>query len=263
MNKITYLLTTFALGFYVPTVSGQNPAPATEKPNIVFILADDLGYGEIGCFGQELIQTPTLDRLAVEGMKLTEHYSGSPVCASSRCTLLTGKHTGNAIIRNNRELGGWGAEEPEGQFPLPTGTPTISSMLQSNGYATGAFGKWGLGGPQTTGLPNDHGFDEFYGYICQRVAHNYYPTHLWKNSEKEMLKGNEEWFSAHQKIESPVGFEKFSGQTYAPDRILEETISFIDTHAKEPFFVYFASIIPHVALQIPDAELDLYPADLC
>ena len=118
MNKITYLLTTFALGFYIPTVSGQNPAPATEKPNIVFILADDLGYGEIGCFGQELIQTPTIDRLAVEGMKLTEHYSGSPVCASSRCTLLTGKHTGNAIIRNNRELGGWGAEEPEGQFPL-------------------------------------------------------------------------------------------------------------------------------------------------
>lgn len=261
MNKITYLLTTFAFGFYVPTVSGQNPAPATEKPNIVFILADDLGYGEVGCFGQELIQTPTIDRLAVEGMKLTEHYSGSPVCASSRCTLLTGKHTGNAIIRNNRELGGWGAEEPEGQFPLPTGTPTISSMLQSNGYATGAFGKWGLGGPQTTGLPNDHGFDEFYGYICQRVAHNYYPTHLWKNSEKEMLKGNEEWFSAHQKIESPVGFEKFSGETYAPDRILEETISFIDTHAKEPFFVYFASIIPHVALQIPDAELDLYPED--
>jgi arylsulfatase len=199
-------------------------------------------------------------------MLLTEHYSGNPVCASSRCTLLTGKHTGQAIVRNNRELGGWGQEEPEGQFPLPALTPTLSATLQSNGYATGAFGKWGLGGPETSGLPNDHGFDTFYGYLCQRVAHNYYPTHLWKNKEKELLKGNDIWFSAHQQFDGgqfdeDSSFEKYSAQTYAPDRILEETVQFIDAHATEPFFLYFASTIPHVALQIPDEELDRYPLE--
>ena len=229
-------------------------------PNIVFILADDLGYGEIGCFGQEKIQTPHIDGLANEGVRLTQHYSGSPVCAPARCTLLTGLHTGHAFVRNNRELGGWGPDEPEGQLPLPAGTSTLSASLKEKGYATGAFGKWGLGGPDTEGLPNDQGFDTFYGYLCQRVAHNYYPTHLWDNKEKEMLKGNESWFSAHQKIkEEPKSFAVFSGETYAPDRILEETVKFIDAHAAEPFFLYFASTIPHLALQIPDDELDAYP----
>ena len=231
------------------------------SPNIVFILADDLGYGEIGCFGQEKIQTPHIDRIAKEGIRLTSHYSGSPVCAPSRCTLLTGQHTGHAIVRNNREIGGWGPDEPEGQFPLPVETPTLSASLQNAGYTTGAFGKWGLGGPDTSGLPNDQGFDEFYGYLCQRVAHNYYPTHLWKNKEKEMLKGNDVWFSAHQKIESPENFDQFVAQTYAPDRIIEEAVKFVDNHSSEPFFLYFASTIPHVALQIPSEELDAYPIE--
>ena len=261
MFKITYLLIVFFGFAYVETNSIAETPTQLKKPNIVFILADDLGYGEVGCFGQELIQTPNIDQLAQEGMMLTEHYSGSPVCASARCTLLTGRHSGHAIVRNNRELGGWGPDEPEGQFPLPMGTPTLSSTLQHNGYATGAFGKWGLGGPNTTGLPNDHGFDEFYGYLCQRVAHNYYPTHLWKNKEIEMLNGNETWFSAHQKIEVPSDFEKYSAETYAPDRILEEAVSFIDNNSSEPFFLYFASTIPHVALQIPNDELDNYPLD--
>ena len=261
MLKITQLLTLAFLysPVFAKTTLKQSITPT--KPNIVFILADDLGYGEVGCFGQEFIQTPNIDQLAREGMLLTEHYSGSPVCASSRCTLLTGKHTGQAIVRNNRELGGWGPSEPEGQFPLPQGAPTISTTLQANGYTTGAFGKWGLGGPETSGLPNDHGFDVFYGYLCQRVAHNYYPTHLWKNTEKEMLKGNEDWFSAHQKFDEESSFEEYSAATYAPDRILEETVAFIDANAKDPFFLYFASTIPHVALQIPNEELDLYPLD--
>ena len=174
-------------------------------PNIVFILADDLGYGEMGCFGQEKIRTPHIDALAREGVRLTQHYSGSPVCAPARCTLLTGLHTGHAFVRNNRELGGWGPDEPEGQLPLPAGTATLSASLKEKGYATGAFGKWGLGGPDTEGLPNDQGFDTFYGYLCQRVAHNYYPTHLWNNKEKEMLEVNESWFSAHQKITEEQG----------------------------------------------------------
>ncbi|MBC8201251.1 MAG: arylsulfatase [Planctomycetes bacterium] len=259
MNRITQIITILMLSASVVAKSTLQLSKAPKKPNIVFILADDLGYGEVGCFGQEFIQTPNIDQLAREGLKLTEHYSGSPVCASSRCALLTGKHIGQAIIRNNRELGGWGPDEPEGQFPLPTSAPTISETLQSNGYATGAFGKWGLGGPETSGLPNDQGFDTFYGYLCQRVAHNYYPTHLWNNKEKDMLNGNEAWFSAHQKFDEASSFEKYSAKTYAPDKILEETVQFIDAHATEPFFLYFASIIPHLALQIPDKELDLYP----
>ena len=232
----------------------------TPPPNIVFILADDLGYGEVGCFGQEKIKTPHIDALAKEGVRLTEHYSGSPVCASSRCVLLTGLHTGNAEIRNNREVGGWGPDEPEGQLPLSANTNTIGSSLQKNGYATGAFGKWGLGGPESVGHPNKQGFDTFYGYLCQRVAHNYYPTHLWNNETKEMLEGNEPWFTAHEKLDvEPETYDRFSAKTYAPDRILEEAVTFIDDHAKEPFFLYFASTIPHLALQIPDEELDVYP----
>ncbi|MEE2912550.1 MAG: arylsulfatase [Planctomycetota bacterium] len=238
----------------------MNPSISSiSRPNIIFILADDLGYREVGCFGQERINTPFIDMLANEGMRLTSHYSGSPVCAPSRCTLLTGMHTGHAIVRNNREVGGWGPDEPEGQYPLPKGTELLSTSLQKSGYVTGAFGKWGLGGPESTGHPNKQGFDYFYGYLCQRVAHNYYPTHLWRNGEKEFLEGNESWFSAHQKIEQPTSFSEFSSNTYAPDKILDEAVKFIDSNASEPFFLYFASIIPHLALQIPNAELDQYP----
>jgi len=262
MYKTTYIPIVLAIGvFSTPYSLAESATDAQKRPNIIFILADDLGYGEVGCFGQEKIKTPTIDRLANEGLRLTAHYSGSPVCAPSRCSLLTGMHTGHAIVRNNRELGGWGPEEPEGQFPLPEGTPTLSLSLQEAGYATGAFGKWGLGGPNTTGLPNDQGFDEFYGYLCQRVAHNYYPTHLWKNKEIEMLQGNDRWFSAHQKIDTAIDFQQFSASTYAPDRIIEEAVEFIDTHADEPFLVYFASTIPHLALQIPEEELDAYPTE--
>ena len=259
MYKTTYFLIYLSLVLSETAFTQTKLLESINKPNIVFILADDLGYGEVGCFGQELIKTPNIDQLALEGLKLTEHYSGSPVCASSRCSLLTGKHTGTSLIRNNRELGGWGPDEPEGQFPLPSNTPTISSMLKKEGYETGAFGKWGLGGPNTTGLPNDQGFDYFYGYLCQRVAHNYYPTHLWKNKNKEMLKGNDIWFSAHQKMQDEKSFDMYSAETYAPDKIIEEAIQFIDVNAKSPFFLYFASTIPHVALQIPNEELDVYP----
>ena len=254
-----FILNLFALILLSQTNSDSK---TVVPPNIVFILADDLGYGEVGCFGQEKIKTPHIDKLAQAGMRLTKHYSGSPVCASSRSVLLTGQHTGTTQIRNNREMGGWGPDEPEGQLSLASGTPTISKSLQKIGYATGAFGKWGLGGPNSEGHPNKQGFDTFYGYLCQRVAHNYYPTHLWNNETKEMLKGNETWFSAHQKFDkAPDSYAQFKSETYAPTRILQETIKFIDSHAKQPFFLYFASIIPHVAIQIPDEELDAYPKE--
>ena len=261
MLKTAYFLI-FTLFAGCAGVPNSNVGSPQSKPNIIFILADDLGYGEVGCFGQSKIKTPNIDRLASQGTVLTEHYSGSPVCASSRCSLLTGKHSGQAEVRNNREMGGWGPDETEGQLALSENCDSIARTLQSCGYATGAFGKWGLGGPETVGHPNNQGFDTFYGYLCQRVAHNYYPTHLWNNSKKEMLQGNEEWFSAHQKVESPPNsYDAYVAETYAPSLILDEAVSFIDTHANKPFFLYFASIIPHLALQVPDGELDLYPID--
>jgi len=169
-----------ATALALPVIKGCSRAE--RSPNIVFILADDLGYNELGCYGQEKIRTPNIDRLAAEGMRFTQHYSGSPVCAPSRCVLLTGKHTGHSYIRDNDEMDErgdvWHDPELEGQRPLLPNTYTIGTMLQQAGYTTGAIGKWGLGGPGSTGAPNAQGFDHWYGYLCQRVAHNYYPTHL-------------------------------------------------------------------------------------
>ena len=231
------------------------------KPNIIFVLADDLGYAELGCYGQQKIETPNLDRLAAQGMRFTQHYSGSPVCAPSRCTLLTGKHTGHAYIRDNREMGGWGPDEPEGQLPLPEGTTTLGTLLQREGYTTCAIGKWGLGGPDSSGHPNKQGFDHWYGYLCQRVAHNYYPTHLWRNDRKHMLEGNK-YFSAHQRLESvpddPSGYDRFKGVHYAPDLMAEEALAFIRKHKDQPFFVYYATPVPHAAIQVPEDSLERY-----
>ena len=240
-------------------------AGATRPPNIVLILADDLGYSEVGCYGQKIIRTPNLDRLADEGMRFTQHYSGSPVCAPSRCVLLTGKHTGHSFIRGNKEVGGWGPDEPEGQWPLPLSSVTLAELLKEQRYATGAFGKWGLGGPESTGHPNRQGFDQYYGYLCQRVAHNYYPTHLWRNGEKDMLAGNE-YFSAHQKLETApddrAEYRRFEGKQYAPDRLVEEALQFIRKHQDDPFFLYFPTNVPHVAIQVPADSLAKYSGTL-
>ena len=167
-------------------------------PNIIYILADDLGYGELGCYGQELIETPNLDALAQGGMRFSQHYSGAPVCAPARCILLTGKHAGHAHIRGNDE---WRARGEvwdfgamfrdstlEGQRPIPDEEITIAELLQRKNYRTGIVGKWGLGAPHTEGVPNNQGFDFFYGYNCQRQAHTFYPLHLWKNREKVLLR---------------------------------------------------------------------------
>jgi len=155
------------------------------RPNVIYILADDLGYGDVGFNGQSKFVTPNIDRLAADGMVFTQHYSGSTVCAPSRSTLLTGMHTGHTPVRGNKEV------QPEGQYPMPGATYTLTEMLKDEGYRTGVFGKWGLGFPGSEGDPNMQGVDEFFGYNCQRLAHHYYPYHLWHNQEKVMLEYGE------------------------------------------------------------------------
>lgn len=231
-----------------------------DKPlNVVFVLADDLGYRELGCFGQQKIRTPHLDQLAARGMKLTQHYSGNAVCAPSRCVLMTGKHPGHAWIRNNSEA------QPEGQLPIPAAEVTLAEVLKSHGYVTGAFGKWGLGGPGTQGDPINQGFAEFFGYNCQRHAHSYYPDYLWQNSTRIPLE-NRPPVPGHAKLApgadpaNPDSYAPFQGADYAPDRIRDAAISFIREHQQQPFFLYYPSTLPHVALHIPDAELKPYHA---
>ncbi len=225
-------------------------------PNIIFLLADDLGYGDIGAFGQKKIRTPNLDRMAAEGMRFTQHYSGNAVCAPSRCVLLTGKHPGHAFIRDNREL------KPEGQWPLPQSTVTLPGLLRSLGYATGAFGKWGLGGPGSTGDPLRQGFDRFFGYNCQRIAHNFYPPHLWDNDRRVLLDNPD--FAAHQRFPTnadpanPAAYAAFLGRDYAPDRIAEQARQFIRSNRDRPFFLHFPTTVPHLALQIPEDSLAEY-----
>jgi arylsulfatase A len=207
------------------------------KPNIILILADDLGYAQLGCYGETKIRTPNTDRLAAEGTRFTQAYSGSPVCAPSRCVLLTGLHTGHAFIRDNREI------EPEGQEPLPAGTPTLPRLLQAEGYTTGLIGKWGLGFPGSSGEPLKQGFDFFFGYNCQRKAHNHYPPELWRNATRVALEGNDG---------SPVGLQ------YAPDLFEREALDFIRANREGLFFLFFATTIPHLALQVPEDSLEEY-----
>jgi len=246
--------------------------PGDQKPNIIFILADDLGYGDLGCYGQELIETPHLDRLASEGMRFTRHYAGSPVCAPSRCVLLTGKHSGHAYIRGNDEWGERGEvwdyramiadSTLEGQRPLPAGTTTIATLLQAEGYRTGMVGKWGLGAPHTNGIPNRQGFDFFCGYNCQRQAHTYYPVHLYLNEHRLLL--DNDTIAPHTRLEAgadpfnPESYADFTLKDYAPDVMFSQMIDFVKGSGQDPFFLYWASPIPHVALQAPDRWVEYY-----
>jgi arylsulfatase A len=207
--------------------------PKAKRPNIIFILADDLGYGDLWCYGQKKIRTPNIDKMAAEGIRFTDHYAGSTVCAPSRSCLMTGLHTGHTFIRGNKEY------QPEGQHPLPACAVTVAEILKKAGYATGAFGKWGLGYPGSEGDPNNQGFDEFYGYNCQRMAHNYYPYFLRCNDKKVMLPGNE-----GRKIEQ-----------YAPDLIQEQTLKFIEANKDKPFFLFVPHVIPHAELLVPDDDI--------
>ncbi|MFB0553218.1 MAG: arylsulfatase [Phycisphaerae bacterium] len=215
--------------------------PSDKKPNIIFIMADDLGYRELGCYGQQKIKTPNIDRLAEEGMRFRQYYTGSAVCAPARCNLMTGKHGGHAYVRNNSEIGGW--DSFRGQLPLPAETVTIASLLKQQGYATGAFGKWGLGEVGSTGDPLNQGFDRFVGYNCQRHAHNLYPKYLISDREKITLEGNT---------------RGLTGKHYAPQVIADEMLRFIRKNKEKPFFVYYPTVIPHLALQVPEEDLSRY-----
>jgi arylsulfatase A-like enzyme len=241
----------------------QRGGAATEparRPNIIFILTDDLGYGDVGGFGQQKIRTPNLDRLAAEGMRLTQHYAGNAVCAPSRCVLLTGKHPGHACIRDNHEIGPWASYQ--GQLPMPASEVTVARLLQNAGYATGAFGKWGLGGVGSSGDPLRQGFDTFFGYNCQRQAHNYYPQYLVKDAGRlELANPPIAIPSVLPKgldVHAPTNYAAFSGKQYAPDLIAEQARRFLRANKERPFFLYFPTTVPHLALQVPEDSLAEY-----
>lgn len=217
-----------ALAVVSPT--GCATSEPARPPNIVFILADDAGWGDFSFNGQGRFETPSIDRLAREGLRFTQHYAGSTVCAPSRSALLTGLHTGHTPIRGNREV------QPEGQAPLPASAVTLAELLQRRGYATGAFGKWGLGFPGSEGEPLRQGFDAFFGYNCQRLAHSYYPAHLWDGAARHPLPGNAEGGTAQ----------------YSHDLIQERALAFIRAQRERPFLLYLPYTIPHADMAAPD-----------
>ena len=214
-----------SLGAAALALPRRTPAAKQRRPNIIYIMVDDLGYGDLSCFGQKKFQTPNLDKMAAEGVKFTDYYAGSTVCAPTRCVLMTGVHTGHAYVRGNREV------RPEGQAPMPADIFTIPRMLKKAGYATGMFGKWGLGAPGSPSDPVEH-FDVFYGYNCQREAHTFYPGHLWSNDKKV----------------------KLDGKTYSADLISDQLLEFVRNNKDRPFFAYVPLTIPHAAMHVPEED---------
>jgi arylsulfatase len=267
-----YRLTLVAI-LVITLINGCTPEPdKTSRPNIIFFLADDLGYGETGIYGQEKILTPNIDALARNGMLFTQHYSGAPVCAPARYIVLTGQHAGHAYIRGNDEWTErgdvWNYEKAssdpglEGQRPIPAGTNTIGKILRQAGYQTGLFGKWGLGGPESEGIPTLQGFDYFFGYNCQRQAHNLYPPHLWENTTKVIL--NNELVAPGTRLDSGAdiydagSYARYIQNDYAPEKIHQKALSFIKENGDNPFFMYYASPLPHLPLQAPPASVEQY-----
>ena len=210
--------------------SSQKPKDETPaRPNIIYILADDLGIGDIQPYGQKLIQTPNLNRLQEQGLRFTQAYAGTAVSAPSRCSLMTGLHTGHAFVRGNKGV------DPD--------TFTMATMLKEQGYATGCFGKWGLGYPGSVSDPTKVGFDQFFGYNCQTLAHDYYPDHLWNNDAR---------------IDLPQNYEQRE-VTYSADTIHQQALQFIRQHADQPFFTFLSYTLPHAELILPhDSVYDMY-----
>jgi arylsulfatase len=224
------------LGISICVILGICGSLSAAPPNIVLIVADDLGSAEVGCYGQKLIRTPSIDRMAAGGMKFAQFYAGNAVCAPSRCCLMTGKHAGHAAVRNNK------ATPPEGQHPLPADEITVAELVKAKGYATGAAGKWGLGMWDTTGSPLKQGFDHFFGYNCQAHAHSHYPTYLYRDGKRFELPGN----------------DKLKGDTHSHDLFEKEALAFIESNRERPFFLYLPFTIPHVAIQVPEDSLAEY-----
>jgi arylsulfatase A-like enzyme len=211
--------------------AGSQRAAGTRKPNIIFILSDDVAQGDLGCYGQRLIKTPNLDRMAAEGVRYTQAYCGTSVCAPSRASLMTGLHSGHCPIRANREV------QPEGQMPLPAGTLTVAKVLKDAGYATACIGKWGMGMFDTTGSPLKVGFNHFFGYNCQRHAHSYFPTYLYRDDQRFELPGND---------------GKGIGKTYAQDLIADRTLDWVRKQKDRPFFLFYSVTLPHGRYEIDD-----------
>jgi arylsulfatase A-like enzyme len=257
--RITAYLLTFSLLAACSNDNSEVSRVNSTKPNIIYILADDLGYNELGVYGQTKIKTPNLDTLANQGILFTQHYSGSAVCAPSRSTFIEGKQTNHSYVRGNVNNGH--ADRLRGNHPLPD-TRTMGDMFKEQGYATAAIGKWGLGGLVGTGHPNDHGFDLFYGYLDQIHAHNYYPEYLIKNRDFVELNNPPMTKKGWKKATTPTSeeFAKFQGEDFAGDLMNEQAIEFIERSAanNKPFFLYYPTPIPHVALQLPDEALAKY-----
>ena len=272
MNRTGIFLSLSALSAAVVSCGEKQKIP--QQPNIIYILADDLGYGELGCYGQKKIETPNIDRLAANGMRFTQHYSGSPVSAPTRCTVFTGLHTGHAYIRTNDQVDerGYGVQDYavmladssfEGQRPMPANTITFPQLLQNAGYTTGIVGKWGLGYPGSESTPNRMGFDFFYGYNCQGWAHTYYPPFLNRNEQREYLPN--ELIPPHS---SPLdegadpydekSYAKYTQQVYSPDLMYDEIIQFVEENKDRPFFLAWTTTLPHVALQAPERWVNYY-----
>lgn len=232
IRRIIYLSATILLLFlFLSACRTQKKGAEGKLPNIIYILADDLGIGDLSCYGQQMFTTPNIDRLAEQGIRFTQHYSGSTVCAPSRSVLMTGQHTGHTPIRGNKRV------------PLPDSTLTVAEMLREAGYVTGIFGKWGLGllnndGPDE-GYPTNQGFDVFVGYDDQGLAHRYYPESIRDNDAVIPLPGN----------------DHIHNVTYAPDTIHQRALKFIGDNTSKPFFLYYATIIPHAELIVPEDSI--------
>ena len=216
--------------------TGRSEAGKAELPNVIYIMADDMGYADLGCYGQKEIKTPNIDRLAEEGTRFTQCYAGSTVCAPSRSVLMTGQHTGHTRVRGNSGIvGGVGSQR---RVPLQERDFTVAELLKKAGYVTGMTGKWGLGEPETAGVPNRQGFDEWFGYLNQKNAHSYYPPYLWKNEEKFILEGN----------------QNGGRKQYSHDLMTDFALDFVGRHKAGPFFLYLPYTIPHAKYEIPSTE---------
>ena len=260
-----FVLFAFLLAIVAPILPAATAADAARRPpNIVLVITDDLGYRDIGAFGQDKIRTPNLDKLAAEGMRLTAHYSGNTVCAPSRSVLLSGLHPGHTFVRDNRQAGtDKRGTTGEGQTPVPPDHLQLPLTLKKLGYATGGFGKWGLGPWASTGNPNKQGMDGFYGYICQAVAHNYYPSYLWDNGKRVTLNNPEPdpkpRLAEGADPNDPKSYEPFQqGKDYAPDVIGEQALAFVRENKDKPFFLYYPTVVPHLGYQVPPDSLKEY-----
>ena len=261
----------------VALTSCEGGKASNEKPNVIFILMDDAGYGDFGCYGQTKTETPNLDALAENGVRFTDMYTAAPVSSPSRCCLMTGQNMGNSQIRENVEGnvedGIWNYEmvdhDPsiEGQMGMKPGTPTLGTVMQQAGYVTGMVGKWGIGGPVSGSAPWDMGFDFYYGCVCQRVAHNYYPAYMWKNGEKEYINDCATITHPGTKLDKgadpmdPKSYDKYSeGKVYAPDAMYDNLVSFVRENKDKPFFLMWTTPFPHSPLQAPKEWVEKYVA---